>query len=71
MRIEEDLKLGFKDVLASALNAPLLKPPMLNWNVNSPSNIQVRAGPASRFTQIWDTVAYIFSMASALASFDV
>lgn len=50
MRIEEDLKLGF-----NALNAPLLKAvPMLNWNVNSPSNIQVRAGPACRLSPpIW------------------
>lgn len=54
MRIEEDLKLGFKDVLIR-LNAPLLKAvPMLNWNVNSPSNIQVRVGPACRLLpQIW------------------
>ncbi len=54
MRIEEDLKLGFK-MLPSALNAPLLKAVlMLNWNVNSPSNIQVRAGPACRLSpQIW------------------
>lgn len=54
MRIEEDLKLGLK-TFSSALNAPLLKAvPMLNWNVNSPSNIQVRAGPACRLSpQIW------------------
>ena len=48
MRIEEDLKLGFKDVLIRP------KRSTLNWNVNSPSNIQVRAGPACRLSpQIW------------------
>ena len=51
MRIEEDLKLGFKDVLIRPKRSTL---PMLNWNVNSPSNIQVRAGPACRLSpQIW------------------
>lgn len=54
MRIEEDLKLGFKDVLIRPKRSTLKAVPMLNWNVNSPSNIQVRVGPACRLLpQIW------------------
>ena len=38
MRIEEDLKLGFKDVLIRPKPSKAVL--MLSWNVNSPLNIQ-------------------------------
>ncbi len=40
MRIEEDLKLGFKDVLIRRNALPSKAVLMLSWNVNSPLNIQ-------------------------------
>ncbi len=46
MRIEEDLKLGFKDVLIRPKRSTLKAVPMLSWNVNLPLSIQVRPGPA-------------------------
>ncbi len=70
MRIEEDLKLGFKDVL-SALNAPLLKAvPMLNWNVNYLQTFRSELVRRADYCRKYGTVG-TFSMASALASFDI
>lgn len=54
MRIEEDLKLGFKDVLIRPKRSTLKSRSDVELNVNSPSNIQVRVGPACRLLpQIW------------------
>lgn len=54
MRIEEDLKLGFKDVLIRPKRSTLKSRSDVELNVNSPSNIQVRAGPACRLSPpIW------------------
>lgn len=54
MRIEEDLKLGFKDVLIRPKRSTLKAVPMSNWNVNSPLNTQVRPGLAYRLSRpIW------------------
>ncbi len=70
MRIEEDLKLGFKTFL-SALNAPLLKAvPMLNWTSIHLQTFRSELVRRADYRRNMDTVG-TFSMASALASFDI